>query len=276
MASVAIEYNAKVIGKMEFAPGNFILKVAPVGWELPEFIPGQYGVLGLNGSAGRSPLSDIESTPAEADKLIRRAYSVASSSTAKDHLEFYISMVRSGALTPRLYNLQLGDKLWMGKKFVGMFTLENIPQNANVVLIATGTGLAPYMSMLRTLVTKNNGLNNRKYAVIHGARHSWDLGYQAELQTLERISENFSYIPVVSSPEEELSKWAGATGFVEDVWKGRALGRKWGSDPTPQDTHVYLCGNPLMIESALKFLGAEKFVKHTKSEEGQIHLEEFW
>ncbi len=273
--STPTDYNAKVIGKMEFAPGNFILRVAPLDGALPPFIPGQYGVLGLYGSAPRSLMSDQEVPPAEPEKLIRRAYSIASSSTSKDYLEFYISMVRSGVLTPRLYNLQIGDKLWMGKKFVGMFTLEAVPQNANVILIATGTGLAPYMSMLRTLVTKNSGLN-RKYAVIHGARHSWDLGYQAELQTLERISDNFSYIPVISSPEEELTKWSGAVGFVADVWKSKIISESWGSDPTPKDTHIYLCGNPLMIESAMKFLGEEKFVKHSKKEDGQIHLEEFW
>ena len=271
----SIEYNAKVIGKMEFAPGNFVLRVAPLDGDLPEFIPGQYGVLGLNGEAERSPMSDKEFPSADPKKLIRRAYSIASSSMSREYAEFYISLVRSGALTPRLYNLNIGDSVWMGKRFVGMFTLEDIPTNSNIILIATGTGLAPYMSMLRTLVMNEESIN-KKIAVIHGAKHSWDLGYQAELQTLERMSSNFLYIPVISSPEEEQIIWGGATGFVEDVWKSNVIKDSWGVHPTLNDTHIYLCGNPLMIDSAMGFLGAEKFTKHTKKEPGQIHMEEFW
>ncbi len=271
-----LDYNAKVIGKMEFAPGNFLLKVAPLEGQLPDFVSGQYGVLGLRGDATRSPLADKEEKDMEdPSKLIRRAYSIASSAISKDHVEFYISMVRSGALTPRLYNLNLGDKLWMGKKFVGMFTLEDIPKESNVVLIATGTGLAPYMSMIRTLVTSGEGFN-RKYAVIHGARHSWDLGYQAELQTLERISENFNYIPVVSSPEEEQISWSGARGFVADVWHGDDFKKRWNGHPIKDDTHIYLCGNPLMIDSAMEFLTDEGFKKHSRKESGEVHLEEYW
>lgn len=206
--------------------------------------------------------------------MIRRAYSVASSSVSKQYIEFYISTVRSGALTPRLYNLQIGDQLWMGPKFVGMFTLEEVPSDSNVLLTATGTGLAPYVSMMRTLVVKG-GLD-RKYAVIHGANHSWDLAYQAELQTLETLSNNFSYIPVISAPDKEPIAWSGATGFVADVWKSGKMAELWGAHPTAQDTHVYLCGNPLMVESTMEILSSEGFKKHSRREKGEVHLEEFW
>lgn len=271
---MAVEMNAKVIGKMEFAPGNFVLKVAPDGWELKDFTAGQFCVLGLPGSAPRHSFCDKEEIPVEPDKLIRRAYSIASSSDTKEYLEFYISVVRSGALTPRLYNLNVGDSIWLGKKSTGMFTLDRVPDGTNVVLIATGTGLAPYMSMMRTLITKG-GIHS-KFAVIHGANHSLDLGYRSELETLERLQNNFAYIPVVSMPEQELVAWNGPIGFVEDAWKGKWFEDKWGFRPNSENTHVFLCGNPLMIDSALKFLGDENFVKHTKTEDGNIHLEEFW
>jgi len=269
------ELNAKVIERMEFSPGSFILRVAPEGWELPDFKPGQYSVLGLFGSASRTAMADPESEDMEPGKLIMRAYSVASSSIATQYVEFYITLVRSGALTPRLYDLQIGDKVFLGKKFTGLMTLDSVPQDANVLLIATGTGLAPYMSMLRTMV-ESSGLN-RRYAVIHGARHSWDLGYRGELETLSRVANNnFSYIPVISEPNEELVPWNGPTGFVEDVWRSGLLKALWQAPPTKDDSHVFLCGNPLMIESAIAFLGKEGFTEHTPRTPGQIHLERYW
>ncbi|MBU0504367.1 MAG: ferredoxin--NADP reductase [bacterium] len=266
--------NAKVVGKIEFAPGNFVLKVAPEGWELSDFTAGQYSVLGLPGNAPRSPYADKDEKEVDSEKLIKRAYSIASSSVAKDHLEFYISTVRSGALTPRLYNLQIGDKIFLGKKCVGMFTLKDVPDGTNVILMATGTGVAPYMSMMRTLVS-TSGLSS-KFAVIHGALHSWDLGYASELQTLERMSQNFLYLPVISKPEEEQIPWGGFTGYINQVWSSDAFEKKWGFRPQAENTHVFLCGNPLMVQAALKFLSDEGFTEHTRQQDGQIHLEKFW
>lgn len=268
------DLNAKIINKAELGPGQFILRVAPVGWALPDFVAGQYSVLGLPGSAPRSIYSDPEDTPADPDKLIRRAYSISSSSVEKEYLEYYISLVRSGALTPRLFALNIGDPIWMSPKCVGMLTLEDIPTDTNVILIATGTGLAPYISMLRTML-QTVGIN-RKIAVIHGARHSWDLGYRSELEMMERLSDKFAYMPIISSPEEEHIPWKGLTGFVKDAWESKELKDAFDGHPDPENTHVYLCGNPLMIDMALEMLGAEGYTEHSRKQPGNIHLEKFW
>ena len=269
------ELNATVIRREELAPGNIIVRVVPDGWTLPEFTPGQYTVLGLPGTAPRSPLCDPEEKPLKKpDRMIKRAYSVASSSVEAEYLEFYISTVRSGSLTPRLYNLQIGDKVWMSPKIVGYLTLEVVPEDANVVLIATGTGLAPYMSMIRTLASQ--GGFDRRYAVIHGARHSWDLGYQAELQTLASISPALTYIPIISEPDKEPMEWRGQVGFVKDAWDSGGITKRWGHHPTAEDTHVFLCGNPLMVDSALEFLTAEGWVEDRKGAPGNIHYEAYW
>ena len=169
------EMNAVVAQRVDVASGLMILRVTPKGWELPPFKAGQYTVLGLPGAAPRAPFTDEEPPPPDSGKLIRRAYSIASSSVEKEYLEFYITLVRSGALTPRLFALAPGDAVWLSSKFVGMFTLDRVPADQNVLLIATGTGIAPYMSMLRTHLQETAG---RAFAVVHGARHSWDLGYR--------------------------------------------------------------------------------------------------
>ncbi|MCH8043357.1 MAG: hypothetical protein IID44_06520 [Planctomycetes bacterium] len=152
--------NAVVLQRMEVSPGLIILRVAPDDWEFGEFQPGQFAVLGLPSTAARCANSDLDLQPAEnPDKLLKRAYSIASSSVYRQYLEFYI------------------------------------------VLISTGTGLAPYISMVRSQLTCGGP---RRFAVLHGARHSWDLGYRSELETLERMCSNFFYIPSISRPAEEM------------------------------------------------------------------------
>ena len=124
--------------------------MVPDRWELPDFEPGQFAVLGLSGTATRHEVSNPEEERANPGKLIKRAYSIASSSVANEYVEFYIVMVRSGALTPRLFALSVGDRLWLSPKVSGLFTLADVPPDQQVLLISTGTGLAPYMSMLRS------------------------------------------------------------------------------------------------------------------------------
>ncbi len=267
------ELNAELVQKILVSPTLAIMRFVPIGWELPEFKAGQYGVLGLPCSAPRIPTADP--LPCDnPDKLIRRAYSVASSPEVKDYVEFYIALVESGELTPRLFALEPGDKVYLGKKFTGMFTLADVPDRKNIVFVATGTGLAPYMSMIRTNLECNT---ERKFAVIHGARHSWDLGYRSELNGFKRLCKNFEYLPIISHPEEENGRWAGETGFVMKLWEEKRLKESWGVEPTPENTRVFLCGNPLMIKAMLEILEKEGFKEYNRRDKtGTIHVEKYW
>jgi ferredoxin--NADP+ reductase len=269
----ARELNAVVSEIMFVTSENMVLRVVPDGWDLSDYEPGQFTLLGLPGSAPRVPLSDPESEIPDPDKFIVRAYSIASSSVQKKYLEFYITLVRSGSLTPRLFALQRGDRVHLGPKITGIFTLDRIPEDANVVLMGTGTGVAPYMSMIRTFLTTES---TRRFTVVHGARHSWDLGYRSELATLSRMLPHFHYIPMVSRPDEEITDWGGETGYVQEIWDRGLIEDQWGIEPTPDNTHVFLCGNPGMIESAVEVLAAKGFREHTKKEQGQVHLERYW
>jgi ferredoxin/flavodoxin---NADP+ reductase len=259
--------------RIEVGPGLLILRVVLEDRECPTFLPGQYTVLGLPRWAPRCRGSDPEPPGLDPNRLIRRAYSIASSSRAHEYLEFYIRLVESGELTPRLFSVAVGQRLWVGRKITGMFTLQEVPPDKHMVLIATGTGIAPYMSMLRSMLLAESG---RRLAVVHGARHSWDLGYAKELTTLERRFAQFAYLPILSSPEEESNVWRGRSGFCQDVWSHRELDRLWGFRLQPDNTHVFLCGNPLMIEAMLCVLAGEGFREHSRGAPGQIHLEKYW
>jgi ferredoxin--NADP+ reductase len=267
------DLNAVVQQRIEVAPGLIVIRVVPDGWELPDFTPGQFAVLGLPPEAARCDIADLDEETHKPGVLIRRAYSIASSSAARKYLELYITLVRSGALTPRLFALEPGDRLWLGPKITGRFTLDEAPDHAHLVLIATGTGLAPYMSMLRTMLPEGS---ERRIAVLLGARHSWDLGYQSELVTMNRLSPSFTYLSIISRPAEEPVPWVGPAGYVQDLWRGDHLERIWGFRPTPDSTRIFLCGNPAMIEDMVVIVGEEGFREHSRKEPGHVFVERYW
>jgi len=265
------ELNSVVVQILQVSPIMKIIRVKPMGWEFPEFKGGQFVALALPGSAERcSDATDEFEIPKDQDKLIKRAYSIASTSTA-DYVEFYITLVHSGALTPRLFNLNIGDKVWMGKKGVGMFTIDEVDENRNIVLIATGTGVAPYMSMLRSDALKRKG----NIMIVHGAANSWDLGYSSELQLLESMFDSFTYHPTITEPDKEPAGWSGDTRFIGDIWADDLASKKWGFKPSPENTDFFLCGNPRMIEGMVELLEKDGFIEHSRKVTGQIHVEEF-
>ena len=169
--------------------------------------------------------------------------------------------------------LELGDRLWLGKKITGTFTLDRVPDNQHLVLIATGTGLAPYISMLRSrLLHARTG----KVAVLHGARHSWDLGYCNELALVERDHANFAYIPSITRPSGEKTRWHGEVGRMQEIWLRDPLRERWGFSPEAENTHILMCGNPAMIDTLIEVLGEQGYKEHTKKSPGNIHLERYW
>jgi ferredoxin--NADP+ reductase len=268
------EPNAVVTLRNQVSPWLMVLQVTPDGWEFPPFLAGQVTTLGVFGSAPRSPLSDPEIPAADSFRLIRRAYSIASSPVNREYLEFYLNLVPGGVLSPRLFALNIGDRVWLSPKVVGAFVFEHVPQDADVVLIANGSGLAPYLSMLTTHLEL---VGQRRVALVHGVRHSWDLGYRSVFLAMQHLRKNFTYVPFVSRPQQEPVPWKGAVGHVQEAFAaGGALDRAWGFHPRPERTHVFLCGSPLMIEEMTALLLTEGFRKGTHSAPGTIHTESYW
>jgi ferredoxin--NADP+ reductase len=268
---MAFELNATVSLRYEINHGLLVLQVVP-DEELPPFAAGQYTVLGLPGSAPRTSLADDEDPPADPDRLIRRAYSITSSSLQGKYLEFYVALVRTGALTPRLFALHQGARIWMARRISGMFTLDDVPAGNDVVFVATGTGLAPYLSMLRSAYRFDAG---RRTVVCHAARVSWDLGYRSELEGLSMRYPAFHYLPIIDEKERD-PLWTGEVGFVNRYFLEGRVAEILGHDLDPDRTSVFLCGNPAMIESMEELLGARGFREHTRKEPGNVFVEKYW
>lgn len=255
----------------EINPQLIILRVRP-DKEFSSFIPGQFAVLGLLGSESRIPEAYQEDGEVNPGKMIRRAYSIASSSLERQHLEFYLSLVSSGELTPRLFALKPESRLYLGPKAAGFFTLDRVAPGKSILLIATGTGLAPYISMLRTMLIHDT---KRKFVVLHGARYSWDLGYRAELEGLARMRKNFTYIPSITRPGED-PHFTGPTGRIQKLLEQGLVESLSGLLIDPARTDVFVCGNPEMIRKVKLLMGERGFVPDNGKESGTLHIEEYW
>ena len=271
MSGPTDDYNATLTWREELSPNLLVLRLKPDG-PLFAFEPGQYVAIGLFGSSPRCAFSDPEEPPAAPEKLIKRAFSIASSSRAKEYVEIYVTLVRSGAFTPRLFALRVGDRLWLGPRATGLFTLDKVPASSDVILVATGTGLAPYMSMIRTYHRCNEA---RRFVVVHGARYSWDLGYRAELEALAHGCGTLVYLPTVSRPEQDAT-WRGHVGRVQSVFEDGTFEKAAGRTPDPALDHVLLCGNPEMVTEMQKLFVARGFTLDTRKVSGNVHTEAYW
>lgn len=256
------QLNATVVGRIELTKELVILHIEP-DKGVPDFIPGQYVALALPASALRPSHFPPEREPHSGDKLVKRAYSIGSAPTQKKHIEFYVAIVPDGTLTSRLVLLQPGDRVFVAPKITGTFTIEGLGPEANLIFVSTGTGIAPYMSMLRTPATWCQG---RKITMLHGVRHATDLAYREELEHYSRENTDFRYIPVVSRD----AQWSGERGHVQKQFiEGRV-------SLDPSCDHVFLCGNPAMIDELEKLLAERGYREHTRRAPGNLHLERYW
>lgn len=263
--------NATVIQRIDVNPTLMIVRVKPDG-PLFSFEPGQYTVLGLLGSVSRVDFSEPDEEAVPPDKLVCRAFSISSSSKQGEYVEFYVSLVRSGKLTPRLFQLEEGDRVWLGPKATGQFTLNDVSPDHDLLMVSTGTGLAPYISMIRSAHTCGKG---QRFIVIHGACYSWDLGYRSELEALDHGCGTFLYIPTVTGTEKDRS-WTGHVGRVHTVLEDGTLAARMGGNPDPTKLSVFLSGARGMVEDMQERFEAIGFTLHSKKRRGNIHVERYW
>jgi ferredoxin--NADP+ reductase len=217
-----------------------------------DFTAGQYATLGL--------IND------SADRPLLRPYSVASAPGSTE-LEFFIERVDEGALTPRLWDLDQGADVWMREKIVGRFVLDT--ERTYHVMAATVTGVAPYVSIARAQLNalESGDLDDPyRLLILHGGSRSWELGtYRDELTRLSRQVDWLDYVPTVSRPWED-PDWPGERGRVEDVLRKHLDAADFPLD----DTAVYTCGHPKMIDKA------QGIFERAGIDEDAIHEEKYF
>lgn len=203
------------------------------------------------------------------DRLVRRSYSAASA--PGQPLEFFISRVAKGELTPPLFDLHKGDSITLDPQALGFFTLAEVPPSKNLWLVATGTGLGPYISMLRAgeVLTRFEHI-----FVVHGVRWRSHLAYEKELKLLSEAHPRLKYIPVLSGPNEVLDEGTLAGRITTNFQEG-ALDALAGR-PFDQNCHMLLCGNPQMITEMSDLLKTAGYEKHRRRKAGHFGFEKYW
>ena len=239
-------YRAKITRRQDFASDLWMIRVQ-AGGEF-KFSPGQYATLGVQGPEKRS----------------ERAYSIVSS-PYESEVEFFFELVPQGELTPKLYPLQVGDDLLMRKAAKGLFTLDTKTGRTNHLLVCTVTGVAPFVSYVRTLYKdwkEGKFGGEQKLFLLNGASRSWEFGYHDELQKVAQEVPWLKYVSTISRPWDD-EKWTGEVGRVDELI--RKYADMWGLDGT--NAVGYLCGHPEMIEHGKGILQRRGFPKQALKEE---------
>lgn len=203
------------------------------------FVPGQFCMVDV---------------PADDGRVKKKAYSIASPPHESEYLDLCIKLVEGGFATTWFWTLKEGDTVNLGGPY-GNFVLPN-PINEDLVFVATGTGLAPFRSMLHTLYREGQDFD-REIWLIFGVRYEDEVLYDDEWQAHVKTQPKFHYIPTISRPEN----WDGEVGYVQEKLK------KYITSLT--NTRIYVCGLVPMIEAV------EKTAIEMGCDLKQIHFEKY-
>lgn len=221
--------------------------------DFPIFEAGQFGRLALS----------IDG------EQISRPYSFANV-PGESLLEFYYIHVPMGPLTTHLITLKPGDTILVHHRAAGVFTLQEVPNADTLWMLATGTALGAFLSMLGTPLAWQKF---KKVVLVHAVRYQAELTHQDRIQALlsSRIDQ-LSYVPFVS---REPSSIALSGRIPEAILEGR-LEQKTGLSLTPETSQVMLCGNPHMVKDTTEILLARQFKKNLRKDPGHITVENYW
>lgn len=246
--------QGKVVGKRAWTDRLVSLQV-----EAPEvtFVAGQFGRLALPAPAGSK------------EEMLGRPYSFVNSPAAQPH-EFYFNVLPEGPLSPRLAALASGDPVWMLRNANGFFSIGEVPAADALWCLSTGTGIGPFLSILRT---PEPWEKFGRVVLVHAVRHAKDLSYADTIAGIGAARPGaFAYVPMVS---RETHRDALAGRIPAAIADGRLEAR--ASLPlAAENSHVMLCGNPTMVEDAQRVLEARGMRRHRRKEPGQITVETYW
>lgn len=205
-------------------------------------------------------------------KPLLRAYSVVSANY-DDHLEFYSIKVADGPLTSRLQHIKPGDSIFVSRKPTGTLLLDNLLPGKNLYLLASGTGLAPFMSIIRDPETYER---YQKVAIVHGVRTISDLGYQQHIEkdlpqhelVGEQVKNQLLYYPTVT--REPFRNQGRITDLLDSGKLSADLGLPaLGS----ADDRVMICGSPSMLKDLVTLLEARGFNEGSSDGAGEYVIE---
>jgi ferredoxin--NADP+ reductase len=243
--------DAKVVTRTDWNDHLFSL-----GFDCPDFSPfkaGQFTKIGIE----------------EGGKVLSRPYSIVSACD-QPLLEILAVPVADGLLSPQLHNKQIGDSIKIMSPATGFLVLDEVPKSRDLWLIATGTGVGPFLSILATTQVWQTYEN---IILVYGARFAEDVAYLSFIENcMVDYPGQFQFVPVISR-----ETMAGALfGRIPALLDTQVLQKQVGLSLQPADSQVMLCGNPSMIEDATHCLADMGLTKHLRRTPGQISMERYW
>ncbi len=301
-------YNAEVVDVVDVHEGLRIFRVRPDEGPIA-YAGGQYTVLGLG--AWEKPIESGPQWPIDVSdrRIIKRAYSFSSPildgggspsvAAADGSIEFYVTLVPATAehppgLTPRLFALSPGDRLLVGNRAKGHYTLGDVRADDAIVFAATGTGEAPHNAMLAELLERGH---RGPIVSLVCVRLGRDLGYLATHRRVENRWPNYDYVPLTTreawnadtAAANYVGKW-----YVQDVFDSQAIDVLTNDRFDPATAHVFLCGNPKMLglprregpgsdsliypqpRGMAELLVERGFTLDAPTRRGNVHFESYW
>ena len=272
--------RVKVIEVTRWAPTLLSFKVTrPDGFK---FTAGQFVRLGIHGKdlqyfaqnhETKLVTSETQGQLVDLDGYVFRAYSVASS-PYDEFIEFFSVVIPQGEFTSKVNHIQVGDSLLLNTTPFGYLTLARyqLPLPNDLWLLATGTGLAPFLSILKTIDVWQQ---YQRIILVYSARTSQELAYQAEIGSIKSIyGDNgaaFVFLPIVTREAD----YAGEKARIPNLILSGKLTQLVGQKLDKERSHVMVCGNPQMVEDtkeALKSIG----LTMNRRGEGNIAVENYW
>ena len=184
-------------------------------------------------------------------------------------LEFYGVIVPGGPLSPHLARLAKGDALFIADNPSGFLVLPEVPPAEDLWLVATGTGIAPFLSILRT---ETPWQRYRRVILVHGTRHAKELVYHDIVQAVGR-AQGDRFISIKFTTREKAPN--ALEGRIPAAIRDGRL-EAAGAPITPERSQFMLCGNPEMLKDVAAALAERGLKKHRRRAPGQISVESFW
>jgi len=241
--------EGKIVGKRHWSQALYSLQIdAP----LTAFTAGQYIKVALDLDGER----------------IGRPYSLVNAPSERP-FEIYFNEIPEGPLTPKLSDLVVGDRVWIADKPGGVFTLDNVVSRRHLWMLATGTALGVYLSMLKT---PDAWERFERVILVHGARNAGELSYGETIAGLQAAHEDsFSYITALTRASSETALQGRITNLLENG----SIQAMAGIDINADDSHLMLCGNSAMIKDVRAWLEAHGMRRHKRHEPGHYTTEQY-
>lgn len=211
---------------------------------------------------------------AHADGVVWRAYSIVSG-PYDEHLEFFSIVVPGGAFTSRLATLRAGDPIHIERRSLGFLTTDRFELGKDLWMLSTGTGLAPFLSILYDLRTWESW---EDLVLVHSVRHRAELAYEEAIRgfrTHEVYSQFSARLHYVQAVTRETAPDA-LDARITDLLASGALERRVGLAIDRERSRVMICGNPDMVDDTRTLLSERGLRVSRRGDPGQLAVENYW